>query len=107
MNRMLIRGQIHVSEQRYKQYTAMDEIYKELLTTDPDKSRFHSCRWPMACARRGYKTTSIHPTPVSCRKPYRIEDVQKLLKTDLPYRARIRQHMVRHTFAPGVDCTSV
>lgn len=90
-------SKVHVSHQRYNMYVNLEERYKEVLTTDPTSTRFHSCRWDEGCFKHEAHMVSIHPVPNRNIKAFEFKPSKqsRLLQSDLPRHCKPYQQMVR------------
>ncbi|KAI9491333.1 beta-lactamase-like protein [Zychaea mexicana] len=87
---------IHVSEDRYQLYLALDKhLFTNILTTDETTTRFHSCHWKKSsCATHGADTINVQGQPiVGCRaRPFGPDDYK--MRTDLPKHANIKKEVI-------------
>lgn len=89
--------QIHVSPERYKLYSALNPIYAQIFSTIADESRFHSCQWRNDCRRHSYRTTTIHPVPVTGDHVRALDPVSHILRTDFPKSCPVPNRIVSCT----------
>lgn len=87
---------VHVSEERYNLYCTGDPSFADVLTTDASSTRFHSCNWESECSLHGKYTMAFHPIPTINNEVTPLLDNTKLLRSDLPYRAELKQHLVEN-----------
>ena len=89
-------AKVHVSQQRYNMYMALDPNHSELLTTDRSSTRFHSCRVEEGCYKHESKMVTIHPVPNRSQECYQFTPSrqEKLLESDLPKDFKPYQQMV-------------